>query len=322
MEKTMNRIPKLNEFRVPADPGDPSSRESFLPYTFKLQYKGTGGYILSHKGTGEDLKLDTAEIVFLYTSPATECQCKKTADKGNLKAPTVCRTTDNRRLSFKGYLCFPECPYAEPGVAKEQKKYSRPLSKMVLVLVKHPTSGAFVIARYYGGLDRVKEYTALHQKFKMVLPSKSPDKPYPTANIARLTATVLEMANGSSGRFGGISWVETLTDEETAAVAELIKEVTEMYEAKLARDQEYSEKVRKEREEREKLTGVKEDPTLEGKPDPDKAPPAFQKPDPTAGATSQESAPAHEGNVSKPSAEDVSAAVNDLTVDDDDDLPF
>ena len=262
-EKTVNRIPKLNEFRVPADPGDPKSRDEFMPYSFKLHYKGQGGFNLAHRGTGESLELVNAEIVFLYVSDTTECQCKKVADKADMKARSICRTTDNRKLSFKGYLCSSECPYSEPGVDKENKLYSRPLSKMVILLVKHPTSKSFVIARYYGPLDRVKEYQTLQQRFKVLLPTKNPAAPYPTANVASITATVLEMKKGTSGRFGRIDWIEGLSQEETASVAELIKDITEMYRIKLDNDQAYCQSVRKEREEREKLTGVKEDPTAD-----------------------------------------------------------
>lgn len=296
-EKTTNRIPKLNEFRVPADPGDPKSRDEFLPYSFKLQYKGQGGFILAHKGTGESHDMATAEIVFMYVSDTTECQCKKVADKADMKARAVCRTTDNRKLSFKGYLCSSECPYSEPGVEKENKLYSRPLSKMVLLLVKHPVTNTFVIARYYGPLDRVKEYQDLQQRFKVLVPTKNPAAPYPTANIAVITATIKEFTKGTSGRFGRIDWKEGLSPEETASVAELIKDITEMYQKKLDNDQAYCQAVRKEREERERITGVKEDPRVEG--------------------STAEAGPEHDTAESA-----VSVDVAELTGEEEDDLPF
>lgn len=248
VKNPVNRIPKLANYYQPADPYNPASTDMFSPFSFKLDHKKAGGK-LTHSGADVDLLLQEARVVFLYASGVSECTCKRTEDKENMKARPVCYSSNRKKLSSRGYLCETECPFAN-------EKYKRPINQMILLLVQLPTTKEFVLARYYASLDRFKEFQQFQKTFRMKLPSNNPDAPYESANVARFTFSLKEFDKGNSGRLSNVFWDDKLTLEETQAVAQLIKDVTAMHAAKLAKDQERFTQIRADRLEKEKITGV------------------------------------------------------------------
>ena len=152
--KKLNEIkvvfPEINQHYIPADPGNAFSRESFLPYKFKMQKSsGKGTFQLDHKinkivPIGAD-----AKVLFLYIPPYATCNCEKWVDGGDNQP--VCYSPDNRGYSNRGFNC------AKCQVNRDDG-FSRRLTKDAYFLVMDPDEeNLCYLSKYTGRLDNVKD---------------------------------------------------------------------------------------------------------------------------------------------------------------------
>lgn len=242
---TDTQIPHLDQWIVPADPNDPRSYPIFSPWKFTMEKDGN--FKLKHQGASVPVQSKKLEVIFLTTIRETECRCTKKNDDTNT---LVCSSHD-RVISKSGYLCKTECPFAEPGVPAEQKKYSRPLRGTAVFLCREAGSDKpFMLARYNASLNNVQAFLSLKDTFRQQLVAKGIAKPFPSNHSCILTCTTESVQNGKAvvGRVSrDVEYANELDDSAVELIATLNEGILKWYAELFAKMSERNKETRERR---------------------------------------------------------------------------
>lgn len=223
-------IPRWDQWVVPKDPNDVSSRAMFTPWKLTLDKEGM--FKCKHKGSPETLLTKKLEVIFLVALPYVECRCTKKNDA----LGTVLCESHNRVISKSGFYCKTECPFAEPGVKAEDKENRRPLGKTALILYREEgKDSAFKLGRYISSLDNIDALNRLKDTLRQQLVANNDPNPYPSAHSAVITCAKEQIAGGK-GTIGTLSTdVEigsTLDESAVAAISALNEGIVRWYDQK------------------------------------------------------------------------------------------
>lgn len=226
-------IPSWDQWVVPKDPHDVSSKAMFTPWRLSLDKEGM--FKCSHKGSADTIMTKRLEIVFLVALQATECRCTK---KGDPTGGVVCESHD-RVLSRTGFDCKTECPFAEKGVAQENKQWSRPLRKTALVLFREEGKDEpFKLGRYISSLNNVNALQALKDTLRQQLVASNAPDPYPSSHSAIISCTKESIGGGKTGTVGRLSSDveigQTLDKEAVEMISRLNEGILRWYSQKYA----------------------------------------------------------------------------------------
>jgi len=222
--KAKNYIPDVGMYVIDADPGDPTSRSRFTPGKLSISKDDGGMFKLKLPGgKGKTTLCKEIEAIFLVTYPESECRCTTKADTRQV----VCRSYD-RVHSTKGFKCADECPFEELGVTYEKKRYKRPLRKRTFLLVREAgTDPQYLLVKFESSLNAIQKVDNVKNIFHQVLKAEGKERPYPSSNVALLSADTEKTEKGFV--LGVISpKVAThslLTEEEATEVAAISKKL-------------------------------------------------------------------------------------------------
>ena len=158
-------FPEINKHYIPAEPGNAFSRESFLPYKFKMQKsQGKGTFQLDHKINKIVPIGAEAKVLFLYIPNYATCNCEKWVDDGDNQP--VCYTPDNRAYSNRGHNC------GKCQVTRDDG-FTRRLTKDAYFLVVDPDDeNICYLSKYTGKLDNVKDLIQIQNQVHLEMHSQ------------------------------------------------------------------------------------------------------------------------------------------------------
>lgn len=241
---TVNKISRWNQWVVPGDPNDPTSKPMFIPWYISIGKEGN--FKLKHGGDAEPIIKKKLEVIFLSGLNAVHCNCTV---RGDDSGKVICKSHD-RVISNTGYLCKEECPHGGTD-ANGNKVCSRRLGKDAVILFREEGSDdTFKLARYISALNNVNDLNTLKDNFRKLLVSRGVANPYPSSHVCIISATKesINGGKGSVGRFNkDVELGIELDEDAVKAVNELNKGVVAWFENLWSKQSEYNKRVREKR---------------------------------------------------------------------------